>query len=108
MLDAVMALILPIVVLFLLAAAFLVMMALPLRGAFIAAGISYFIIGLFIAAAQFGGTGICPSWRSDGAWWPIVDWPGDIYLNVFAGDLSFRRYLIPKTCEGLAGQPLAG
>lgn len=106
MLDAVMALILPIVVLILLAAAFLVMLA-P-RGSFIAAVIVYLIMGMFIASAQFGGAGGCPSWRTDGFWWPVVDWPGDIYQNVVVGNISLRRYLIPKTCEAPAGQPFSG
>lgn len=104
--NAVMALILPIVVLLLLTAAFLGLGA-P-RGAFIGAVVAYLFIGMFIASAQFGGAGGCPSWRTDGFWWPLVDWPGDIYQNVLEGNISPRRYLIPKTCEEPAGQALSG
>lgn len=97
MLNALMAVILPIVVLLVLTIVFLVLMA-P-RGAFIGAVFIYLMFGLFIASAQFSGGGECPSWRVDGYWWPIVDWPGDIYQNVWAGEVSMRQYLIPRTCE---------
>ncbi len=30
---------------------------------------------------------------------PILAWPGDFYVNVVTGDISARRYLIPRTCE---------
>lgn len=61
--------------------------------------IMYLLFGAFIASAQVSSFGGCQPWRVDGYWWPIVDWPGDIYQNVWSGDVSARRYLLPRTCE---------
>jgi hypothetical protein len=68
----------------------------------------YLVFGVFIAASQVGGAGGCPSWRDGGYWWPIIDWPADIYQNVWNGNVTLRRYLIPRTCEEVPGQPARG
>lgn len=67
--------------------------------ALIAGAIVYLLFGGFVAISQFAGAGACPSWRTEGVLIPLLAWPGDIYLNVVAGDITPRRYLIPRTCE---------
>jgi hypothetical protein len=65
----------------------------------IAGAVIYLVFGGFVAMSQFAGAGGCPSWRTDGVMIPILAWPGDFYVNVVAGDITARRYLIPRTCE---------
>lgn len=67
--------------------------------ALIAGAVIYLLFGGFVAMAQFAGAGGCPTWRADGVLIPVLAWPGDFYVNVVAGDISARRYLIPRTCE---------
>lgn len=64
-----------------------------------AAVVVYLAFGSFVAVAQTSGGGMCESWRTGDYWQPVINWPGDIYANVLAGDISFRRYFIPRTCE---------
>lgn len=67
--------------------------------AFTAGAVFYLLFGGFVATAQFAGAGACPTWRTEGMFVPLLAWPGDFYLNVVVGDISMRRYLIPRTCE---------
>lgn len=67
--------------------------------ALIAGAVMYLLFGGFVAMAQFAGAGGCPSWRTDGVFIPILAWPGDFYVHVVVGDITARRYLIPRTCE---------
>lgn len=67
--------------------------------ALIAGACIYLLFGGFVAMSQFAGAGGCPSWRTDGVFIPIIAWPGDFYVNVVVGDITARRYLIPRTCE---------
>lgn len=67
--------------------------------ALIAGAIVYLLFGGFVAMSQFAGAGACPSWRTEGVLVPLLAWPGDFYVNVVAGDITARRYLIPRTCE---------
>ncbi|MCD2175717.1 hypothetical protein [Rhizobium sp. C4] len=67
--------------------------------ALIAGAVLYLLFGGFVAMAQFAGAGACPSWRTDGVLIPVLAWPGDFYVNVVTGDITARRYLIPRTCE---------
>ena len=64
-----------------------------------AGAVVYLLFGGFVAVSQFAGGGGCPTWRTDGVWKPILTWPGDFYVNVVVGDITARRYLIPRTCE---------
>ena len=61
---------------------------------------AYLLLGIAIAAMQYWSGGRCVAWRQDSAFWqPILDWPGNVYANVWERDMPLRSYLMPQACD---------
>lgn len=59
----------------------------------------YLVLGVAIAAIQYWSGGRCVAWRQDSAFWrPVLEWPGDVYANVWERDMPLRAYLMPQAC----------